>query len=238
MMLADTLVKARITDHTHTMCSTSPGLLPDDTIVISPYGLFERDGYVDFKLSVAEHFATHIDAPFHFGGPGHFTVDEIPVTDLIGPAVVIDVREEVEKNNTYRLSIDDLVRWERHYGDIPAGAIVIMFSGWQERWDNPDEYGNMRDGCHNFPGFSVEALAWLLANRDIKGIGVDTLSFDHGPSKDYPAHELLLKANKWALENLCNLDLIPPKGAVMVVSPIKHKGGSGGPARVYTLVED
>src|SRR5262249_10131576 len=101
----------------------------------------------------------------------------------------------------------------------------------------PVAYRNLRDGTFNFPGFSIEALSWLLQSRDIKGIGIDTLSFDSGPSRDYPAHKLLLGSDKWALENLCNLDLIPPTGTVMVVSPIKHQGGSGGPARVYSFLK-
>lgn len=225
-----------IIDNTHTVAPNSPGYLPEDTITIMPYGTFEKDGWHDYKISLSEHCGTHIDAPLHFGGPGYLTIDQIPPESLVGPAVIVDVRDGVANNIDYELTVADLQAWEKYYGLIPKGAVVVMFSGWQDRWNEPEAYINNQDGVYHFPGFSVDAIQWLLNNRDINGIGVDTVSFDHGLSRDYRAHKLLLKANKWALENLANLDKTPPQGALMVVGPMKHKGGSGGPARVYTFI--
>ncbi len=229
------LPPTHIIDNTHAMAPGAPGYMPDDTFTLSPYGVFEKDGFVDFKLAFAEHFGTHMDAPIHFAGPGHLTIDRIPPESLIGPAVVVDVRDKVAENQDYQLAVSDLKGWEDLYGQIPQNAIVIMFSGWQDRWDDPEAYRNVRDGIHHFPGFSKNAVQWLLENRNIIGIGLDTLCLDYGPSQNYPVHRLLLNADKWGVENLCNLDKIPPQGGFMVLGPMKHKDGSGGPTRVYTF---
>ncbi|MBN1486593.1 MAG: cyclase family protein [Anaerolineae bacterium] len=227
----------KIIDNTHTLTPGAPNYAPREAFSMTPYGIFERDGYVGYRLTVEEHFGTHIDAPLHFLGVGHITVDELPVESLIGPVVVVDVRDKAGQDADYQLAVSDLLDWEARYGQIPAGAIVVMFSGWQDRWHSPGDYVNVSDGVHHFPGFSVDAVNWLLSNRDIKGIGLDTLSFDHGPSESYPVHKALFGGNKWGLENLCNLDKVPPRGGVMVIGPLKHAGGSGGPARVYTFLD-
>lgn len=227
----------RIVDHTHTMGPDSPGYLPDDALVMTPHGDLGAAGWQDYKLSLAEHFGTHLDAPSHFGGPAGLTVDRIPPDRLVGRAVVVDVRARVAGDDDYRLTVGDLHGWEDRHGRIPERAIVVMCSGWHTRWPDAAAYKNQRDGVHHFPGFSSDAVRWLLDHRDVNGIGVDTLSIDHGPSADHPVHRLLLGAGKWALENLTDLDRVPGSGGVMVVGPIKHRGGSGGPARVYTLLE-
>lgn len=227
----------RLVDNTHTLTSEDPGYTSEDVLSISQCGVLEKNGYIDFKLELAEHLGTHLDAPFHFGGPGYLTVDEIPVADLVGPVVVIDVRNNVASNADYELSLADLRSWEAKHVTIPNGAVVMLFTGWQDLWGNPALYINDKDGVKHFPGFSLDAVRWLNETRRIKGIGIDTLSFDHGPATDYPVHQYWLKSGKWALENLCNLDHVPPYGAIAVISPLKHKGGSGGPARVYTFIE-
>lgn len=227
------LVRPVIVDHTYTITPDSPGYLPEDTIEMTPLG----DGplWHDFRVSLSEHFGTHLDAPSHFGGA--LTVDQIPAANLIGPVVVVDVREQVRKEDEYQLQVDDVLASEVAHGKVPAGAIVVMYTGWQERWSDPTAYRNLIDGAYRFPGFSESVATWLLEQRDIVGIGIDTLSIDAGPSVDYPVHKSLLRANRWALENLANLDRIPVRGGLMVVGPLKHKGGSGGPARVYTFLE-
>lgn len=232
------ILSSSIVDHTHTLSSENPGYLPEDTIQLKPLSMFEKNGFVDFTIELSEHFGTHIDAPMHFGGPGYMSVDLIPVNNLIGTAAVIDIRDQVNENPDYELSVSDLESWENQFEKIPESAIVIMYSGWQNRWNTPIEYRNEYNGICHFPGFSADAIKWLLVNRDINGIGVDTLSFDPGCSTDFQSHHILLKSSKWALENLNNLDKIPPLGRVMVVSPIKHRGGSVGPARVYSFQTD
>ena len=224
-----------VVDNTHVMTPESPGYSPEDVIVMTQSEAAQDLGWNEFRISLSEHFGTHLDAPSHLRRVGLYSVDQIPGSDLIGPAVVIDVREQAMRDSDYRLAVEDLVSWEEKYGAIPANAIVLMFSGWHFRWSDPCSYKSIIDGVYHFPGFSSAAAEWLLENRKINGIGVDTLSIDHGPSVDYSVHQLILGANKWAVENLNNLHQVPPHGALMIVGPLKHAGGSGGPARVFAL---
>ena len=224
-----------IVDNTQTLAPGIPTFSGTDTIVITPVFTFPVHGFAANALELPEHFGTHVDAPFHFAGPGHLFVNEIAVQDLVGPAVVVDVRDNVASDEDYRLTVTDLQAWERRHGRIPRGAIVIMFSGWGERWGDPDAYRNFHDGALHFPGFSAESVSWLLDHRDIVGIGIDTLSVDYGPSTDFIVHHIINGANKWAVENLANLDQTPASGGLMVVSPMKIQSGTGGTARAYTL---
>ena len=228
-------VPRNIVDNTRTLAPGIPTFSGTDTIVITPVFTFPAHGFAANTLALPEHFGTHVDAPFHFAGPGHLFVNQIAVQDLVGPAVVVDVRDKVVSDEDYRLTVADLQAWERRHGRIPRGAIVIMFSGWGERWDDPDAYRNFHDGALHFPGFSAESVQWLLANRDIVGIGIDTLSVDFGPSTDFIVHHITNGENKWAVENLANLEQLPASGGLMVVSPMKIQGGTGGTARAYTL---
>jgi len=221
-----------IIDNTHTLSSDNPGYMNEDTVIISKR--IDIDNAIEYKVTLSEHYGTHIDAPLHYY-ENCLSVDKILPKNLIGPAVVIDVQNNVENNEDYELTIGDLNNWEKQYGDIPSGAIVIMFSGWQNRWKNPASYRNIQNGIYHFPGFSINAIEWLLKNRVINGIGIDTLSVDKGCSTDFSVHKKILKEGKWCLENLCNLSNIPAFGSLMIVSPLKHKGGSGGPARIFTF---
>jgi len=229
------MVPRHIVDNTQTLAPGIPTFSGVDTIVITPVFTFPMHGFAANALALPEHFGTHVDAPFHFAGPGHLFVSGIAVEDLVGPAVVVDVRDKVASDEDYRLTVADLRAWERGHGRIPRGAIVIMFSGWGERWGDPDAYRNFHDGALHFPGFSAESAQWLLDQRDIVGIGIDTLSVDYGPSTDFIVHHIVNGANKWAVENLANLEQTPAKGGLMVVSPMKIEGGTGGTARAYTL---
>ncbi|HTV59699.1 MAG TPA: cyclase family protein [Verrucomicrobiae bacterium] len=201
----------------------------------------EKDGYFARSFCMLEHYETHLDAPAHFP-PGKMTVDEIPARRLFGPAVVIDVRDEVEKNADYRLTAERVMEWEKVNGRIPAGAMVFLRTGWAERWPatvgRPDEtrYRNMdANGVMHFPGYSVEA-AKLLISRGVDAVGIDTLSIDYGPSKNFEVHRVDLPAGVFQLENVANLDKLPATGAFVIAAPIKLEGGSGGPVRILALV--
>ena len=226
----------KVIDHTHTLSPENPGYLEDDTIKIIPNKDTTSNDIIEFKIILSEHFGTHIDAPIHFGEKNSIAINQIPPENLVGPVVVIDVRNKVEKDSDYELSLNDINNWEKMHGYIPDNAIVIMFSGWQDRWNKPDFYRNKHDNTYHFPGFSLSATNWMLNNRNINGIGIDTLSVDNGLSKNFFVHQTLFNAQKWCVENLCNLEKIPPIGGFMVVGPIKHEGGSGGPARIYTIL--
>jgi kynurenine formamidase len=195
--------------------------------------------YAANNICLAEHGGTHMDAPIHFA-EGKRAADEVPVQQLIGPAVVVDVRAQAEKNVDYRLTVADLEAWEKTHGRIPSGAMVLMLSGWGARWsdkkrylgtDQPGDVANL-----HFPGFSKEAAEFLVSQREIDAIGVDTPSIDYGQSKDFIVHQIINGANKPGLENIANLEKLPAKGATLIALPMKIAKGSGGPARIIAIL--
>ena len=182
-----------------------------------------------------EHYGTHLDAPVHFP-PGRATVDQIPAEKLFGPAVILDVRPEAAKDADYRLPGSRVEEWERAHGKIPRGAIVLLRTGWASRWPDAQKYRNQdQQGKMHFPGFSLEA-AKILIEREVSGLGCDTLSVDYGASQDFAVHHTALGAGLYHLENLSDLSEVPEAGAYLVVAPIKLEGGSGGPVRVFAIL--
>ena len=198
---------------------------------ISPGGYWYSAG----SFSASEHGGTHIDAPIHFGRD-RWTVDQIPLDRLTGPAVVIDVRTACQANPDYELRIEDLQAWESRWNRIPAGAIVLMLTGWGTRWPDPKRYLGTETPDNattfHFPGYSREAAEFLSTQRHVSGVGIDTASIDPGRSPDFPAHRILNGANVYALENIAALDQLPPRGATVMALPMKIKGGTGGPVRI------
>ncbi len=195
----------------------------------------EKDGYFTRSFWTLEHCGTHLDAPVHFP-PGKTTVDQIPVKQLLGPAVVLDVRADGAKDADYQLPRARVEEWEKRHGRIPEGAIVLLRTGWSARWPDAEKYRNQdARGRMHFPGFSVDAAKLLIA-RKVSGLGSDSMSVDHGASADFAVHHLALGADLYHLENLADLSALPEAGAFLVVAPIKLEGGSGGPVRVFALV--
>ncbi len=183
-----------------------------------------------------EHHGTHIDAPVH-GGEGLRSVDALTAADLFGPAVVIDVSEQAAANADYRATLEDLQAWESAHGILPTGAIVLLSTGWSRKWDSLAAYQNLDElGRPHFPGFSEEAATWLVAERDIRGIGIDDLSVDYGASSDFAVHGIVNGAGKFHLENVANVHLLPASGAFLIVAPIKIEGGSGGQVRLFAVI--
>lgn len=198
----------------------------------------ERDGVLSKAFASPEHLGTHLDAPNHFERHGA-SVDQITPQQLFGPGVVIDVSAATSANADYLVSVDDIRRFESQHGRIPSGAIVLAYTGWDRHWDNPDRYqGRDVMGRLHFPGFSPEAARFLVAERQARGIGLDTMSVDHGMSRDFPVHHVLGKAGRYGLENLAHLEKLPPRGFYLIVAPIKIESGSGGPARVFAIEPD
>jgi kynurenine formamidase len=196
----------------------------------------EKDGYFTRSFWMLEHYGTHLDAPIHFP-PGKVTVDRIPTKQLFGPAVVFDVRAEAARDADYRLSTARVEEWEKKYGRVPAGGIVLLRTGWSARWPDAQRYRNQdAQGRMHFPGFSVEAVKMLI-DRKVSGLGCDTLSADYGASADFPVHHLALGAGLYQLENLADLSDVPESGAFLMVAPIKLEGGSGGPVRVFAILD-
>src|SRR5438046_2741573 len=195
----------------------------------------EKNGYFTRSFWMLEHYGTHLDAPAHLP-PGKTTVDQIPVKQLFGPAVVIDVRVESNNDADYQLPATRIEDWEKKHGRIPEGAIVLLRTGWASRWPDVERYRNQdAKGKMHFPGFSVEA-AKLLISRRVSGLGCDTLSIDYGTSADFAVHHLALGAGLYHLENLADMSEVPEASAVLIVAPIKLEGGSGGAVRVFALL--
>jgi kynurenine formamidase len=193
--------------------------------------------YSAFSICAPEHGGTHLDAPIHFFETG-WSVDKIPLTQLIGSAIVIDIRNQVEKDRDYRLSVLDIQNWEKKFGEIPQASIVLLRTGWSKFWPNLKSYlGDEKDVQKlHFPSFGEDAVQFLIKNRKIKAIGVDTASIDYGPSKDFPVHRLAGKKNIPGFENLAHLNELPVIGTNIIALPIKTLGGSGGPLRIIALV--
>ncbi|NDH09306.1 MAG: cyclase family protein [Gammaproteobacteria bacterium] len=193
--------------------------------------------YSAYKFCAPEHGGTHIDAPIHFAENG-ISVDQIPIQALMGNAVVIDVSGQVKENANYLISQQDIERFEQQYRTLGVKDIVLFRTDWSKFWDNKKKYlGSdiLGDVQHlHFPGLSKEAAQYLIY-RQVKGLGIDSPSMDAGQSKDFPVHRLILGANKYGLENLTNLAQIPPIGAQLIIAPMKIKGGSGAPTRVFAI---
>lgn len=195
----------------------------------------EKNGYFTRSFWMLEHYGTHLDAPAHFP-PGKTTVDQIPVKQLFGPAVVMDVQSEGGKDADYLLPVPKVEEWEKRHGRIPQGAIVLLRTGWASRWPDVKRYRNQdAAGTMHFPGFSAPAVK-VLMERKVSGLGCDTLSIDYGASQDFAVHHLALGAGLYHLENLADLRELPETGAFLIVAPVKLEGGSGGPVRVFALL--
>jgi kynurenine formamidase len=226
----------RVVDLTYALNGKTPAW-PGDTepFLATINATPEKDGYFTRKFCMLEHYSTHMDAPIHFP-PGKISIDQIPTSHFFGPAVVIDVRADASKDPDYRLPAAAVDHWEAVHGRIPAGAIVLLRTGWSSRWPDEARYRNLDShGTMHFPGFSVEAAKLLIA-RNVSGLGIDTLSVDYGASKDFEVHRLTLPANLYHLENLADLSALPEAGAFLIAAPIKLEGGSGGACRVFAIL--
>jgi len=197
--------------------------------------------YTANKYTASEHGGTHIDSPIHFA-QGKQTLDEIPLERLIGPAVVIDVTQNALSDPDYQIGVKDFTDWESKNGPIPDGSIVLLNTGYAKYWPDRVKYmgTDKRDdeavkNLH-FPGLDPKAAKWLVENRNINAIGLDTPSIDYGQSRLFESHRILFKENTPAFENVANLDKLPPKGAIIIALPMKIKGGSGGPLRIIAML--
>lgn len=228
----------RLVDLTHPLNDKSPFWPGDDyqPFQLRTIATLEKNGVSSKAFSMPEHFGTHLDAPCHFE-KGQPSVDEIPDTDLFAPGVVIDIAMQSEADADYRLAVADVTTWEQSHGRIPNRSIVMLRTGWSKFWDSNVRYRNQDPlGKMHFPGFSAEAARWLVKERDIRAIGIDTLSIDHGPSKDFIVHHVINGAGRYALENVAHLDKLPSRDFFLIVAPIKITSGTGGPTRLFAVL--
>lgn len=200
--------------------------------------------YSAFNFETAEHGGTHIDAPVHFSATGQ-TVDAIPLDRLVGPAIKIDVSSKAMNDPDYLITAEDLLNWEMDQQmQIPKGSIVLLETGYSKFYPDRQKYmgtaerGEAAVEKLHFPGLSPEAAQWLVDERDIKSIGLDTPSIDYGQSKMFRSHVILLGQNIPAFENLTNLYRLPATGFQVIALPMKIKGGSGAPLRIIAILEN
>ncbi len=200
-------------------------------------GYFYKAG----SFRAAEHGGTHIDAPVHFY-KGRHTLDAIPVEQLIGPGVVVDVTRQCSADRDYRVTVDDLRAWEKQHGLQLNDVIVLLRTGFGKHWPDRVKYmGTAERGPEavpklHFPGLHPDAAAWLVTNRRIKAVGLDTPSIDYGQSTLFQSHVNLFEQNVPAFENVANLDKLPDTGFTVIALPMKIKDGSGGPLRIIAVV--
>lgn len=195
----------------------------------------KHDGYYARLVHLFEHSGTHVDAPNHFI-EGSAAVTDLPLQTLISPAVVIDASADIAGDADGVLELQTVLNWEAVHGPIPAGSVVLLRTGWEDFYSQPDKYGAGPDGLR-FPGFGAEAARYLVDERHVVGIGLDTLGIDRGVDADFPVHShVTLPRNVWHIENLTNLRSLPPTGALVFVGVLPLVDGSGSPARILALV--
>lgn len=225
-----------VVDLTHTMSPDFPTFFGVPGIEMQKQFDLKKDGFNLYWWRIVEHAGTHLDAPIHFSDNGA-TADQLAAASLVAPLVVIDVSLQAAKDTDYQLSRADLETYEAKHGRIPDNACVAMHSGWgRYAADDAKFTGKDGAGAFHFPGIAPDAAQWLLAQRNVAGLAVDTLSLDHGPSKDFKTHYLWLPSGRWGIECAANLDKVPPAGATLVVGAAKVKGATGGPVRLMALV--
>lgn len=207
-------------------------------LTVDAEGVTERGYYYSaYSFCTAEHGGTHIDAPVHFA-EGRQAVHQIPLDRLIGPGFVVDVSAHAAKDRDYQIGTDALLSWERQHGRLPPGAIVLFRTGFAAFWPDAARYlgtaerGERGAANLHFPGLHPDAAKWLVRERQVSSVGIDTASIDYGQSRDFESHVMLMQNNVPAFENVTNLHRLPPTGAFVVALPIKIEGGSGGPLRI------
>jgi kynurenine formamidase len=188
------------------------------------------------QWTFAEHSGTHLDVPAHFSATGR-TLDDVPLEELIMPAAVVDISRRAAGDADAAVGVSDLRDFEANVGRIPDGAAVLAYSGWESRIGDQARFQNFGpDGYMHFPGWSSDAADWLLTNRNVRCLGIDTLSLDLGSSIEFPVHRTWCPADKLGLEILANLNDLPPIGATLVIGAIPFEKGSGATSRVFAFV--
>lgn len=225
-----------VVDLTHTMSPDFPTFFGVPGVELEKKFDIKKDGFNLNWWKIIEHAGTHLDAPIHFSEAGA-TVEKLAADTLVVPLAVIDVSAKAASNPDYQLSQADLAAWEKKHGRLPTNCCVAMLSGWGRYVTDAAKFtGKDSAGAFHFPGFHPDAVAWLLKERRVAGIAVDTLSLDYGASKDFKTHLQWLPTGRWGIENAANLDKVPASGVTLVVGVAKVKDATGGPTRLLALV--
>ncbi|MFF0494227.1 cyclase family protein [Nocardia sp. NPDC004068] len=225
-----------VVDLTHTLTPELPVWPGNPPLLAAPVARHELGGFAQQSLILWEHTGTHIDAPLH-RVPGGASVDRIPAADLVAPLVVLDISARADTDADAMVTVADVEAFEDRHGRIPERAFVAMFSGWERRLATPGAFVNLDPGgTPHAPGFHATTANHLVRERNIVGLGVDTLSLDRAADREYGVHTAVLGAGRYGVEMLARLDTVPPIGASVVIGAPTHAGGTGGPCRVLALV--
>ena len=238
--LQRTITYRRVVDLSHGIHPGIPLWPGDPPVEIKTAAELERDGYRLNTFSMGEHSGTHLNSPSSFHAKGD-TIESYPAESLVVPALVMDVRDQIETrwgaDSDYTLQAADVEAWERQWGPVSPGSLVLLLTGWSERWNNPREFlGYDPQGGMHFPGFGLESARLLLDQRGAAGLGTDTHGLDPGGDAALEVNKLVLEQPRLSLENLANLVLLPAVGSTLVIGILRLKGGAGSPASVLAFV--
>ena len=235
--LAELLGRARVIDLSYPLTADFPLFPVYDPVRVAEKFTRDKHGFFVKSWAFDEHSGTHVDAPAHFGDPAA-TVEKIPPEELILQVAVIDIRDRVEHDYDATATPDDALAWEQRHGPLPDRCALFALTGWGSRVHDPAAYLNAdAGGTMHAPGFGEELTEFLKHERPgVRAIGLDTASLDIAASRDFPAHVSWLPSGRYGIENLANLDQLPPTGAVAIIGAPALAGGSGGPTRVLAVL--
>jgi kynurenine formamidase/alkylation response protein AidB-like acyl-CoA dehydrogenase len=223
---------SRVVDLSHVIDTDIPQWQGDPVVEFEVMSEVEKNGYYLRRFSMGEHSATHINAPKSFD-ENAVGIDQFSTDSLVVNAVVIDIIRETATNPDYVLTVADVLAWEEEHGKIPAGCVVLLNTGWHQKWSNKKEFMNEdAEGIMHFPGFAREVTQFLLQERQIAGVGIDTHGVDSGQDSTFATNCLVLEKQGIVLENLTNLGQLPATGTTLVIGALKLRGGSGSPVAV------
>jgi kynurenine formamidase len=234
--LGELLDRIQVVDLTYPLTPEFPLFPVYDPVRVAEKFRFATDGFSVNSWAFDEHSGTHVDAPAHFGGEA--TVERIALRELILEAVMVDIADRVAHDHDAMVVPDDVLDWEQRHGPLPARCALLARTGWAARVHDPAAYLNAdQTGTMHAPGFSPELTEFLKQDRPgVRAIGLDTASLDIGASSDFAAHTSWLPSGRYGIENLANLDQLPPAGAVLIVGAPSLAGGSGGPSRILACL--
>ena len=231
-----TISYSRVVDLTHVIHPGIPCWPGDPPVGIRAAAAVETEGYRLNSVTIGEHSGTHLNAPSSFFSEGE-SVDTFPVQSLIVPAVVIDISEKAANNPDYSFDAGDLAAWEQRWGPVPRGSLVLLRTGWDQKWPDPRQFfGYDAQGCMHFPGFGLDAASTLVDRRAAAGLGTDSPGVDPARDDAFAVNKLVLKQPRLVLENLNNLGQLPDLGSTLVIGILRLRGGTGSPASVVALV--
>jgi kynurenine formamidase len=231
-----TITYSQVIHLSHVIDEHIPQWPGDPTVKFTSVAQLPDDGYYLRRFSLGEHSATHMNAPksFYANGVG---IDQYSAQSLIVSAITIDICALAAVDADYTLTVADILTWEEEHGKIPSGNVVLLYTGWQNKWSDKSAFLNQdEEGILHFPGFGSEATQFLLHERQIAGIGIDTHGVDSGGDTNFTINRLVLAQQRIVLENLTNLHQLPPKGTTLAIAILRLRGGSGSPVGVLALI--